>query len=83
MDGSVAGTFYASTSRGRPTYLDFHEPYQGFFKVVIWGEDRAAFSRPPETAYDSQHICVTGTLTSYEGPEIVVTHPGQITVVGS
>ncbi len=83
VDGTVATTDYASGSTGSPTFLDFHDPYQGYFKVVIWGENRNAFSTAPEDYYNGKHVCVTGTLSSYEGPEIVVTTPAQIVVVDS
>lgn len=83
VDGVVASTYFASGSSGSPTFLDFHQPYQGYFKVVIWGENRGAFPQAPEDYYNNKHLCVTGTLRSYQGPEVFVTSPGQISVAGS
>jgi hypothetical protein len=83
VDGAVASTYYASSSSGLPTFLDFHDPYRGYFKVVIWGQNRGAFPQAPEDYYSNKHLCVTGTLRSYQGPEIFVTSPDQISVAGS
>jgi hypothetical protein len=73
VDGTVVSTHFAAGAEGSPTYLDFHNPYLGYFKVVIWVESRSAFSQAPEDYYLNRHVCVTGTLSSYEGPEIRVT----------
>jgi hypothetical protein len=81
VDGTVVSTHFAAGAEGSPTYLDFHNPYQGYFKVVIWVESRRAFSWAPEDYYVHRHVCVTGTLSSYDGPEIRVTSPGQIAVI--
>jgi hypothetical protein len=83
VDGAVASTYYASSSSGSPTFLDFHDPYRGYFKVVIWGQNRGAFPQAPEDYYSSKRLCVTGTLRSYDGPEIFVSSPDQISVAGS
>lgn len=40
VEGVVVRTFYARTSPGSPTFLDFHEPYQDWFACIIWEEDR-------------------------------------------
>ena len=47
VDGTIVLTHYAPTEEGQPTFLDFHNPYQGYFEVVIWVENRKAFSSPP------------------------------------
>ena len=83
VDGSVVLTHYAPTEEGQPTFLDFHDPYQGYFEVVIWVENRSAFNQPPEDYYLNKKVCVTGTLSYYAGPQIRVTSPNQIVVVGS
>lgn len=83
VDGTIVLTHYAPTEEGQPTFLDFHNPYQGYFEVVIWVENRKAFSSPPEGYYLNRHVCVTGTVSSYVGPEIRVTSPSQIVVIGS
>lgn len=84
VQGSVISTHYASTSNGQPTFLNVGRDYpdHGRFTVVIWGEDRASFSIPPEEAYASKTICVTGTIQRYQGvPEIIVHSPSAIQTV--
>jgi DNA/RNA endonuclease YhcR with UshA esterase domain len=79
--GQVASSNYASGSRGRPTFLNLDRPYPNhIFTALIWGEDRIKFSAPPESAHGGKKICVTGTISSYEGrAQIVVRNPSQIT----
>jgi hypothetical protein len=71
--GKVASTRYASTTRGKPTFLNLDKPYPNqIFTVLIWGENREKFGTPEEKYRDKQ-ICVTGKITEYRGaPEIVV-----------
>lgn len=78
--GLVAGTKYAERTRGKPTFLDFEKPHPAeVFRVVIWGEDRAKFSPPPEAAWDGRQVCVTGLVKLYRGvPEVVVRSPAQL-----
>jgi hypothetical protein len=79
--GQVASVNYAENSKGRPTYLNLDKGYPDQkFTVVIWGEDRAKFSTPPEMKYAGAPICVTGTITMFKKvAEIVVKNPSQIT----
>jgi hypothetical protein len=38
--GAVVSAHYATRSKGRPTFLNFDEPYPNpVFTVLIWGED--------------------------------------------
>jgi hypothetical protein len=74
---------YATSSNGKPTFLNLGEPYPNpaRFTVVIWGEDRAKFPGKPEELYTDQEICVTGTIEEYNGAlEMVVTDPEQIVI---
>ena len=77
--GNVASSRYVSTSRGRPTFLNFGKPYpHEEFTVVIWSDDRPKFGQPEET-YLHKNICVTGDISSYRGtPQIIATNPEQI-----
>jgi len=80
--GVVASTAYAASSNGKPTFLNLEKPYpdQGF-TVVIWGTDRPKFPEPPERAFRSKTILVTGKVELHRGvPEIVVRNPSQIVV---
>jgi len=87
--GKIVGTHYAATTRGKPTFLDFHKPYQRHFKCVIWGRDRQKFIEKfppnPETYFLNKRVQVTGLIEEYpEGsgiPEIILTDPSQIKVI--
>ena len=79
--GTVVSTRYAESSRGKPTFLNFDQPYPDqIFTVVIWGNDRSKFGSP-ETAYRGKAVCVTGLVHDYKGvPEIVAQEPSQMKV---
>ena len=78
--GRVVSARYVTTSRGKPTFLNFDKEYpHEVFTIVIWGENREKFGSPDEK-YRGEGICVSGTITEYRGvPEIVVSDPAQIT----
>lgn len=81
--GPVVGAHYASSSNGRPTFLNIGEDYPSpnRFTVLIWGHDRDNFSQKPEEIYANLTICVHGKVEIYEGvAEIEVESPGQISV---
>ncbi len=80
--GYVVSTKYASKSKGQPTFLNLDKPYPDqIFIVVIWGNDRHLFNRPPEKKYKGKNICVTGQIIIYRGiPEIIVEDPSQIII---
>ena len=67
--GPVVGTYYASDSNGKPTFLNVGEDYpsQDRFVVVIWGDNRDEFPDVPENYYYGKMICVTGEVEEYEG----------------
>ena len=89
VEGTVVGTYYHKTGKGAPTFLDFHEPYEGYFKCVIWGSDRGKFVKEfppnPETHFLDKCVRVSGLIEEYpEGsgvPEIILNNPSQIEVV--
>ena len=69
VEGTVVRTFYATESKGKPTFLDFHDPYQGWFMCLIWEEDResgepirekfvAAFPPSPESYFLDKRVRV-------------------------
>ena len=62
VKGRVAGTFFASSSNGSPTFLDLGVDYPNpsRFTVVIWGRDRARF-RSPERTYRGRTILSAGS----------------------
>ena len=65
--------------RGRPTFLNFDQPYPNqVFTLLIWGSDRSKFG-DPETSYRGKRICVTGKISDYKGvPEIAAKAPSQV-----
>ncbi|GAH86024.1 unnamed protein product [marine sediment metagenome] len=86
-------TTYAEKSKGQPTFLDFHDPYEGYFKCIIWQEDRQtdepirdkfieAFPPNPETYFLNRKVRVKGKIEIYKGaPEIILYAPSQIWIV--
>ncbi len=80
--GTVADTSYATSSRGKPTFLNFDKPYPNHpFVVVIWDSDRGRFPKDPEKFYKGKTICATGLVERYQGkPEIVATSSTQLTL---
>lgn len=76
--GVIAGSHYAETSDGQPTFINLDKPYPDpVFTIVIWGEYRGKFSPPPETW--TGRLCATGKITSYRGrPEMKVFSPAQV-----
>jgi hypothetical protein len=81
--GPVVSTKYASSIQGEPTYLDLgtKNPDLARLTVIIWGDQRAAFSFKPEEFYSQKNICVTGLIVDYKGTsEIEIKTPSQITI---
>jgi micrococcal nuclease len=93
VEGTVVRTFYAAESKGKPTFLDFHDPYQGWFMCLIWEEDSesgepirenfvATFPPSPESYFLDRKVRVRGRVSIYQGtPEMVLTEPSQIWIV--
>ena len=89
VEGIVVGTYYATDTKSQLTFLDFHKPYQGYFKCIIWGRDREKFVKEfppnPETYFLNKRVQVTGLIEEYPKgsgvPEIVLRAPSQIKVV--
>ena len=93
VEGVIVKTYYAKKSKGQPTFLDFHDPYQGYFTCIIWKEDRQtdepirekfieAFPPNPETCLLNKKVKVKGKIEIYKGtPEIILHDPSQIWIV--
>ena len=82
--GPVVGSEYASTSNGKPTFLDIGADYpsKNRLSITIWGKNRSAFSTPPEKLYEGKTIAVRGKVYLYDGVcNIEVTSPDQITIL--
>ena len=90
VEGVIVRIYYA---KGQPTFLDFHDPYEGYFKCIIWKEDAQggeptrdkfikAFPPNPETYFLNQKVRIKGKIEIYKGdPEIVLYDPSQIWIV--
>jgi len=88
VEGIVVGAYYAADTKNHITFLDFHKPYQDYFKCIIWGNDREKFVKEfppnPETHFLNKRVQVTGLIEEYPKgssiPEIVLRDPSQIRV---
>lgn len=79
VEGTVTGGYYAESLEGQPTFFDFHDPGEGYFKAIIWGDNRDKFPPNPETYYLDKKVRVKGLIETYKGmPEIVLREPSQI-----
>jgi len=64
--GTIVDTRYSVKSRGRPTYLNFEQPYpDNLFTAVVWGEHRKNFDYPPEKLKGKQ-VCVYGMVSLHK-----------------
>jgi PKD repeat protein len=86
VEGIVVGAYYAADTKSQLTFLDFHKPYENYFKCIIWGRDRdkflKEFSPNPETYFLNKPVQVTGLIEEYPKgsgvPEMVLKDPSQI-----
>jgi PKD repeat protein len=89
VEGVVVNSYYAEDTTSRITFLDFHKPYDDYFKCIIWGSDRDKFLNEfppdPETYFLSKHVRVSGLVEEYPRgsgvPEMVLKEPSQIELV--
>ncbi len=93
VEGVIVRTYYAEESKGEPTFLDFHDPYEGYFKCIIWKEDIETgelirdkfiqtFPPDPETHFSDKKVRIKGKIEIYKGdPEIVLHDPSRIWIV--
>ena len=86
VEGIVVTTYYAEKSKGKPTFLDFHDPYEEYFKALIWDDNRdkfiEAFPPNPETYFEDKNVRIKGLIETYKGaPEIILNDPSQIWIV--
>ncbi len=82
--GPVVSANYVDHVKGKPTFLDIGRPYpqEPRFNVVIWGEYRHNFSRPPEEMYRGKIIQVKGRVAEHRGvPQIIVQAPDAIEII--
>lgn len=86
VEGKVVNSYFATDTNSRLTFLDFHKPYENYFKCIIWGSDRDKFLKEfplgPETYFLNKRVRVTGLIEEYPKgsgvPEMVLKDPSQI-----
>lgn len=77
VEGTIVRTYKSSAA----IFLNFHDPYQGYFYIVIFKDDWGNFSFNPEDYYRGKEVRVTGKIQEYQGsPEIIAENPSQIEV---
>ena len=83
VQGVIVSTFYATNTKGEPTFLNMDKPYpNNIFTVLIWGEDRKNFPHPPEIYYNNKKVIVEGVISQYKGvPQIILKAPSQIKII--
>ena len=78
VEGIIVRTYVSSKGT---VFLDFHDPYQGYFQVTIFSSDVKNFAFSPASFYLNKEVRVTGTIELYQGaPEIIAHSPSQIEV---
>jgi len=78
VEGTIVRTYRSSKNT---VFLNFHDPYQGYFYVVIFASDLKNFPFKPEEFYRGKEVRVTGLIKLYQGsPEIIVEDPSRIEV---
>jgi len=78
VEGTIVRTFRSSTNT---IFLNFHDPYQGYFCGVIFASDLSSFPFNPEDFYRGKEVRISGLIKLYQGaPEIIVENPSQIEV---
>jgi micrococcal nuclease len=78
VEGTIVRTYVSSKGT---VFLDFHDPYQGYFEVTIFSSDVKNFPFSPASFYLNKEVRVTGTIELYQGaPEIIAHSPSQIEV---
>jgi hypothetical protein len=66
----VVRSYYASSSNGSPTFIDFVAAYPSPARLtlVIWGENRTNFPSAPERMFRrGVLVCAQGVVTLYQG----------------
>ena len=80
VEGTIVDTF--KYTKGNVIFLNFHDPYEGYFTAIIWSSDWSKFPMSPDIYYKYKKVRVTGEIIEYKGSsEIVVDDPSQIEIV--
>ncbi len=80
VEGTIVDTF--KYTKGNVIFLNFHDPYEGYFTVIIWSNDWSKFLTSPDIYYKNKKVRVTGEIIEYRGSsEIVVDNPSEIEII--
>lgn len=82
--GYVTDVYHATTSRGRPVFINFGNWRRGAFSVVVWQDSQAEFGAAgiDFLSYMGRWISVTGVIDRYlDRPEIAVRRPLELEVL--
>jgi hypothetical protein len=82
--GTIVEATYASSSSGKPTFINIGAVYpdKSGVSIVIWEDYRSRFSSAPEVLYSGKTVCVTGEIYLYrDACYIEVQSPSQIKVI--
>ena len=76
----IFGGRYFENGKGAPTLLNAGAQYPDApLTIVIFGENRIAFTNKPEEYYVTKNVCVTGRITLFKGkPQIVLAREKDI-----
>nr|WP_290668414.1 thermonuclease family protein [Ardenticatena sp.] len=67
---------------GKAVFLNSHDPYQGYFYVVIFPDRWQDFPEPPETYLLDRCIAIQGRVQLYKGtPQIVLRDTIQLAIL--
>lgn len=76
---TVQGRIVKVGRSSKAVFLNFHDPYQGYFSSVIFSNAWKNFAGTFEDVYAGRCVRISGTIKEYQGaPEIVVGSPDQI-----
>ncbi len=80
--GSIVFQVVRTHNSGQAVFLNAHDPYDGYFYVVIFPDLWDKFPDPPETYFDGRCVVVEGKIGLYRGaPQIIVNDPEQIKII--
>lgn len=84
VEGTIVGTYKHTNTDSSIIFLNFHDPYIGYFTALIWSDDWDKFPESPDIFYKNKKVRVTGKIEEHKGsPEIIVNDIDQIEVVGT
>jgi hypothetical protein len=62
VEGTIVRTYRSSTNT---IFLNFHDPYQGYFCGVIFASDLSSFPFKPEDFYRGKEVRISGLIKLY------------------